>query len=187
MNTKKTTILLSFLLCTIVFFNCKKTTPDVVNEEELITTLIYTLTSTSDTVICKFKDADGDGGNAPVITVSKALSPNILYKGSLELLDESGPTPENINTEIEEEDEAHQFFFKNENPLNITTTYDDLDGNQKPIGLKTNVQTGNASTGKLKITLRHEPNKNGANVAQGDITNAGGETDIEVEFDLTIQ
>jgi hypothetical protein len=184
---KTNTIIAAFMLCTIILFNCKKPKPIIVNEEELITTLTYTLTSTSDTVICKFKDADGDGGNAPVITVSKNLMPNILYKGSLVLLDESGSTPEIINTEIEAEDEAHQFFFLNENALNITTTYDDLDGNQKPIGLKTNVQTGNVSNGKLKITLRHEADKNGANVAQGDITNAGGETDIEVEFYLTIQ
>ncbi len=185
MKTTKTII--AFLLCTIILFNCKKPEPIIVNEEELITTLIYTLSSTSDTVVCKFKDVDGDGGNAPLNTVSKTLTPNILYKGALVLLDESGTTPENINTEIEEEAEAHQFFFQNENALNITTTYDDIDGNQKPIGLKTNVQTGNASTGKLKITLRHAPNKNASNVAQGDLTNAGGETDIEVEFNLNIQ
>jgi hypothetical protein len=35
--------------------------------------------------------------------------------------------------------------------------------------------------------LRHEPNKDALNVASGEITNAGGETDIEVSFPVTIK
>ena len=34
----------------------------------------------------------------------------------------------------------------------------------------------------MTVILRHEPNKAGAGVSDGDITNAGGETDIEVTF-----
>ena len=47
--------------------------------------------------------------------------------------------------------------------------------------------TGAASVGTLKVTLRHEPNKSAAGVVGGDITNAGGETDIEVEFPIVIE
>ncbi|HBK71516.1 MAG TPA: type 1 periplasmic binding fold superfamily protein, partial [Flavobacteriaceae bacterium] len=35
--------------------------------------------------------------------------------------------------------------------------------------------------------LRHEPNKSASGVSDGDITNAGGETDIEVIFNITVQ
>ena len=37
------------------------------------------------------------------------------------------------------------------------------------------------------MTLRHEPAKDASGVAAGDITNAGGETDIEVTFDVTVE
>jgi hypothetical protein len=39
----------------------------------------------------------------------------------------------------------------------------------------------------LKITLRHEPNKKASGVVGGSITNAGGETDIEVSFDVEVK
>jgi hypothetical protein len=65
--------------------------------------------------------------------------------------------------------------------------YGDVDGNGKPLGLQTTVVTGDVSTGTLTITLRHEPDKSAAGVSGGDLTNAGGETDIEVTFDVTVQ
>jgi hypothetical protein len=47
--------------------------------------------------------------------------------------------------------------------------------------------SGAASTGTLGVILRHQLDKNAAGVADGDITNAGGDTDIEVVFPVTIQ
>ena len=61
----------------------------------------------------------------------------------------------------------------------------DADGN--PIGLATTVTTGAASTGEFTVILRHEPMKDAQGVKDGDITNAGGETDIEVNFPVEIQ
>jgi len=62
----------------------------------------------------------------------------------------------------------------------------DADGN--PIGLDFIVTT-DATTGTeaFTITLRHEPSKDAAGVSAGDITNAGGETDVEVTFNVTVQ
>jgi len=37
------------------------------------------------------------------------------------------------------------------------------------------------------VTLRHQPDKGAIGVSDGDITNAGGETDIEVLFDVIIE
>ena len=44
--------------------------------------------------------------------------------------------------------------------------------------------TGSMSnpSASMTVILRHEPDKAGAGVSDGDITNAGGETDIEVTF-----
>jgi hypothetical protein len=49
------------------------------------------------------------------------------------------------------------------------------------------ISTSSAGSGTLTITLRHEPNKDGDNVADGDITNAGGETDVEVTFNIDVE
>ena len=78
-------------------------------------------------------------------------------------------------------------FFDIDSSLNLTTSYKDSDNGGYPIGLKSEFITGGNSQGNLKVTLRHQPDKAGTNVSAGDITNAGGETDIEVNFTVNIQ
>lgn len=187
-SSRKIFSFLFVLFSTLVLFSsCDKDDPEIANEEELITTLTYTLTPESggDAVVLSFTDLDGDGGNAPVL-VGGTLAANTTYVGSIILLNETETPAENITEEVEEEDDEHQFFFSALNGLNATVTYNDTDG-QNPVGLKTKVTTGAASQGKLRVTLRHEPNKSAAGVSEGNIANAGGETDIEVEFDVTVE
>ena len=69
----------------------------------------------------------------------------------------------------------------------ISTSYSDADANNLPIGIQNKVQTGAASEGTFTITLRHEPAKPAEGVSDGDITNAGGETDVEVTLPISIQ
>jgi len=155
------------------------------NQEELITTLQLVLTPTTGSpVTFTFQDLDGDGGNPPVIT-NGTLAANTNYSGAITVSDESQTPAEDITPEVSAEDEDHQFFFA-VSSANLTVVYNDQDANGNPLGLDTTWDTGDASTGNLTITLRHEPNKSGAGVSAGDITNAGGETDIEVNFDVTI-
>jgi len=155
--------------------------------EELITDLVYTLTSTSGEVVTlTFSDPDGDGGNTPTIT-GGTLSANATYAGSIVLTNASVNPAEDITAEVAEEDADHQFFFAASSGLNATVAYGDQDASGNPVGLSSTVTTGDASSGTMTVTLRHEPNKGGSGVASGDITNAGGETDIEVTFDITIQ
>jgi hypothetical protein len=67
-------------------------------------------------------------------------------------------------------------------PLNLTVTITDHDTNtqQYPIGLETKFVTGAASTGWLRIVLRHQPNTK-------DGTYTPGSTDLDVGFNVTIQ
>jgi hypothetical protein len=189
MNKKILTIGLSIFILTI-FSSCDKD-PVVPNEEELITTVSYTLTpvSAGQKVTLTFKDIDGDGGNAPVITYTGELKTGTTYNGELNLLNEAENPAENITSEIEEEDEDHQLFFAVSGGAEgkMIISYDDKDANNQPVGLKTKVSTTGTGTGKLKITLRHLPNKSASGVSAGNITNAGGETDIEVSFDVVIK
>ena len=158
------------------------------NEEELITTLRLTFAeadNAANTYELVFRDLDGEGGNAPVITVD-TLPVELAFNVSVEVLNESLSPAEDISAEIQAEDEAHQFFFL-VSGANLSLTYADADGNGLPVGLVNTAVSDAASAGTLLVTLRHEPNKTGAGVAAGDITNAGGETDLEVSFPVVIQ
>lgn len=176
------------LFHSILLSNCGKSDPEIPNEEELITTLKYTLTPAAggNPVIFSFKDLDGDGGNAPVIATG-ILAANTSYLGNLELLNELTQPVTNITEEIRTEGTAHQFFFRLSGGLISTIQYDDSDTDGRPLGIKTKLSTSSVSAGSLTITLRHEPDKSAQGVANGDITNAGGETDIEITFNVQVQ
>lgn len=180
----KTIKLLSLILITgIIFQSCSNDddNPEPVNEEEVITTLTATLNGGGSTVTMTYQDLDGDGPGAATITVSGPLSAGTTYSGSLDLLNEAESPAESITEEIEEEDEEHQFFFSSTNNVG-TFAYNDTDGDGNPVGLSFTLTTGAATTGSITIILRHEPAKDAAGVSDGDITNAGGETDLSVSF-----
>jgi len=163
--------------------SCKDDDPEIPNEEEVITTLNYTLTGGGSTVTLSFQDLDGDGGDAPTIT-GGTLAANTTYEGSLELLNEI--EGEDITEEIEEEDEEHQFFYQTTGGISVAYDAEDVDADGNPVGLQNVLTTGAAGDGTVTVILRHEPDKNASGVSDGDITNAGGETDIEVTFDVTV-
>ena len=185
MQLSRTALL--FLLLGLLAIGCDSDDPPTDTEEEVITTLNYTLTPAAGgaSVTMTFSDLDGDGGNDPVIT-GGTLSANTIYNGSMELLNESESPTEDITEEIEEADAEHQFFFSTNIP-GLVVGYADFDAANLPVGLSTTVATGPSGTGNLTVTLRHEPDKSAAGVATGDIANAGGETDIEVTFDVNVQ
>ena len=104
MKLKK--LLILSIIGFISFSSCKKddpVTPVIPNEEELITTLNYTLTNafdSTDVVTLTFVDLDGDGGTAPTIT-GGSLNANKTYNGTMELLDETDPADvEDITEEV---------------------------------------------------------------------------------------
>ncbi len=174
-------------LTALTFQNCDPD-PDPEEPQELITNLSYTLTPSSGgaAVVMTFSDIDGDGGDAPIIT-GGTLAVGTTYTGVIELSDESKTPVESITEEIDEEADEHQFFFSATNAT-VSVSYDDTDSMGNPVGLSTTLVTGtDPASGSLTITLRHEPNKSADGVASGDITNAGGETDIEVSFPIDVQ
>ncbi len=187
MNTKN--VLTGLFGLSLLFTGCKeKEDPVIPNEEELITTLIYTLISQNpiDTVVMRFQDLDGEGGNPPII-IGGALLANSTYNATVELLNEQENPAEDITQEVIAEAEDHQFFFTTEGGLEATVDYGDTDMDGNPLGVVTQITTGMVSNGQLRVILRHEPDKNADGVSDGDITNAGGETDIEVVFNVDIQ
>ncbi len=178
---------IAFLLAlSLTFTACDDDDPEVVNEEEVITTVNVTLTPQGGgtAVVLTYFDSDGDGLNA--VINGGTLMANTPYAGSIEVLDETDPNDvEDITEEIEEEDDEHQFFYAFTNNI-ATATYNDMDGNGNPVGLAFTLTTDNAGTGDFTLTLKHEPMKSAAGVSGGDPTNAGGETDVSITFPITV-
>ena len=183
----KTVKLLSLsVLTALSFTSCTDNddTPDLVNEEEVITTLIVTLTPDNDSEIITLQtqDLDGDGPNMPEVTVSGNLAADTIYEASIVLLNETESPAEDITEEVEEESDEHQFFYTIGTGLDATTEYTNFDTNGDPLGTTFTLTTGAASSGALTFTLRHEPTK-----PNTDIEEAGGETDISATFSLIIE
>lgn len=189
MRNKQWLLALSFAAILFTSFGCDDDGPEIVDEPEIITNLTFTFTPVSGgpAVTLDFEDLDGDGGMAPTQTVSGNLTANTVYNGSMTLFNRAVNPAEDIGEEIAEEDDEHQFFFATSNGLDLSFAYTDMDDDGNPIGLTTEFNAGAASSGGFQIILLHEPVKDAPGVAQGDITNADGETDIEVVFDLEIQ
>lgn len=183
------------LLAILTFSSCSNDDDNPappVNEEELITTVtaIYTPVGGGTAVTLQYKDLDGEGANPPVITVSSPFEKNKTYNGAVTFKNELANPAEDITPEILEEGVDHQLFYQKTgtlNPFTYGTASSNFDKNGKPIGLQSVFATTGAASGNLTITLRHTPNKSGANVSAGDITNAAGSTDAEVSFSISVQ
>lgn len=165
------------------------TTAIPVNEQEAISTIKATFVPVGGgtTVTLTSRDLDGDGPNPPVNTVSGPFAAGVSYTGTMQFLNELAGTVEDVTMEISEEGDHHQLFFVQTGGNLGTFVYNDADEDGKPIGLSfTYNASAAAATGQLQIVLIHHPNKNAAGVAQGDITNAGGATDAEVTFSVSV-
>lgn len=180
------TLQLSVLAITALFISSCSSDDDapvLINEDEVITTVMaeFTPQGGGTTVTLTSRDLDGDGPNAPVVTVSGPFMAGTVYNGAVTFLNELASPAENITQEVQEEGTEHQVFIQQAGLG--TVTYADQDANGNPIGVAfTFTAAQQPATGIMTITLRHEPNKTAEGVAGGDITNAGGSTDAEVTF-----
>jgi hypothetical protein len=185
MKSNKHQFLLLFVIASLSLFitSCEKDPKPIdepTNEGELITTVKIELTDSATGTLFRtfyFKDLDGEGGNAPSQFDTIKVNGNSTYLCKIFLLDESKNPAEDITEEIKEEADEHLFVFESSNQkikVNIT----DKDKKNLPLGLESKWKTLNDLDGKLKITLKHQPNgiKNGSALL--------GETDVEVNFNV---
>lgn len=170
--------ILAALLLTIAFVSCKK---DKETEQELITTVVVHLTATDGSFEQEFEwdDRDGDGGAAPVID-EIILPAGKTYNCHVHFYDRSKTPEEDITEEVEAENTEHLLVYS-VSGANLTITATDTDDNGKPLRLKTAWTTGAASNGTVKVTLRHEPDKDAAN------PDTTGDVDAEAEFVVKVQ
>lgn len=183
---KKQILLFPLLLIAFVFTGCSddNNDPAPVNEEEVITTMTVSLTPAGGgtAITLKKTDLDGDGPNAPVYSVSGNLVAGTTYSGVIKVENETETPADNITEEVLEEADEHQFFFTSGGGLDVTTTYADTDDNGNYLGVEFNLTANTASMGTLTVTLRHEPTKPNTG-----LEDAGGETDIQATFNITVE
>ena len=191
MNSMKNRIMFT-LAATIVFSltSCDSndddgTMPELINQEEVITTVQLSLRSVVDgtSVIYSSVDADGDGPNEPVITNTGFLAPDTDYTGSVTFLNETVSPAEDITEEVEEEADEHQVFYTPNSTLLVTVAPSNFDSDNNVLGTQFTLRTGISSLGTLTVTLRHEPVKPN----NGTLDSAGGETDVQVIFPVMVQ
>jgi hypothetical protein len=175
---------LILLAAPFLFTACKKDKdPAPADENEVITTVTYTLTPVGGgtPVAVTFRDPDGDQGSQQPTIGTLTLAANTAYTGALTVLDETKSPVENTTAEILEKSDEHLFVYT-VNPAGLLTiARTDRDKNNIEVGLATSVQTQTtAGTGVLNIVLRHQPGtKNG--------TATPGSSDVDVTFPVVVQ
>lgn len=176
-------LIIIFTLIQCIISSCSKD-PHSHNDQESINKITVALVSANHSAMFSFEDKDGDGGLSPILKAD-SLETNQTYTATINVFKFENNAWIETTEEILREGIDHQFFFAS-TTNGLETTYTDLDANGRPIGLKNTWITKAAATGKLKLTLLHGPNKSAIGAATGDKTNAGGETDVEIEWDVKI-
>ena len=191
-NTKFYTVLRIYIFLFLAFAqiasSCGSDDEEMPQEERrVITDVEFTLGTSGGNpeVVMKYSDPDGVGGNDPIIT-GGTLVANAIYFGSLELSNAISNPPIDVDEEINLAKEDHQFFFTISG-IDLTINYADADGDGNPIGLFSALQTKGPGSGSITISLQRGLNKFGTGVKEGMIANAGGTTDIQVNFPIEIQ
>lgn len=178
-----------FLGSAILWMACSNDDiPKQVNEEEVITevSLIFTDesgTSTAYTYIDpKYREESYED---PIIYLESDKN----YTVNTAFYDKSNPEePEDITQEVMEEKNDHFVEYRfHAIDINITRIDEEesTDDDGIKIGVYTEWETGETSEGSVQQTLIHQPETKNTENPNGNHT--GGETDVEVVFDVIIE
>ena len=110
------------------------------------------------------------------------LKKNSTYTCNIVILDETKTPPDTVSNVIKQRENIHLFVFFPSANLMLTDSITDRDTNIPPLpfGLQSQIKTAAASSGSLRVVLRHQPNvKNG--------TYAPGSTDLDVTYPVNIK
>ena len=197
-NIFKLNYLLYAVLTLFIFTACEEdeAAPEEENEVEVFTDvkLVFTPTVGGAAVEAAAQDPDGAGVQELQVLGAINLAANTDYLLSMMIENCLEDPCEDMNEEIAEEAEEHQFFFAFTNDAftspagngNMDNASDPInyigyDGNNNPVGLNTNWTTGSASTGTFTVQLQHQPDVKTATSGSTD-----GDTDFALNFNLNI-
>ena len=164
----------------ISLFNaCSKEDPEIVEEQELITTVVLTLSTSegsNQTVRWTL-----DSSETPTLSIQA----NQEYEVAVSFLDESDlDNPEDITEEVREEAEEHQVFYEFSG-VDVSYTSgqgDTLDSENNPLYINSLWSASASGSGTVTVYLIHEP----VSKTSTDRNGYGGETDVQVDFPIVI-
>ena len=190
---KKQILLLPILILALVFTGCSDDDPAPVIEQEVITTVVVTLTGTDGTdYVMRWEDPDYAVGEIMPGYSGDESIPEGAYTGDIQLYNNTLPEDDEeytVTNEILEEGEGgdidHQFFFSALGGLVVDSVeYEDSDFEGNPIGQQFSM-VAVSGMGELGVLLIHEPQKDEDGMSDG-IWNGVGEEDIDLQFPLTV-
>jgi hypothetical protein len=167
------------LFSTLFIISCSKDTPEVVEEQELITTVELEFRAADETTQTIRWQVDQTNNQ----TVS--LKANTAYEVSISFFDESDPADvEDITEEVREEADEHQVFYEFSN---VSVSYtsgdlDTLDSEGNPVFIHSIWNASATGSGIIRAYLIHEPTTKSSTNRDG----FGGETDVAVDIPITI-
>jgi hypothetical protein len=201
----KSLILLLFTGTLIFLSSCNDDDPEPENIPELVTkaTLKFTPAGGGSVVTVTATDPDGEGVQDISVDGPINLTKGTQYTLSLELINGLySPVDDdyNITTEVEEEGDEHQFFFRfsegvysspagtgnikdNTSSLAGSINYLDEDDNGLPIGISTSWTSAPVATSAktFRVILKHQPD-----IKSSTSTSLDGESDLDITFALNV-
>lgn len=163
-----------------ISISCTKEAPELVDEQELITTVRLAIKGPNNSLQVVEWKMDNSNTN------SIQLTPETEYEVTISIWDESDPLYiENITDEVKLEADEHQFFyeFSGVNVVLKTATTDVLDSQNNPLYVVSSWNTGAKGQGTVQVFLIHDPTTKTSTNRAG----FGGATDVQVSFDIRIE
>lgn len=191
---------LTAILAVGLMSSCDDDDPEREDAPELVTkvTLRFTPIGGGTAITATATDPDGRGIQNLTTDGPITLAANTNYQLTVEMVNELlSPSHDDydVSDEVRDDGDEHMFFYAWTNGLftdpagdgNIDNradevAYNDEDERGRPIGLRTLWTTAEASTGKFRILLKHQPG-----IKSDTSTSSMGETDLDIEFDIEIQ
>jgi hypothetical protein len=154
-------------------------------ESEVISRVTLTLTpSSGGTALTAYiDDSDGNGPTAPSAQVGTlALTRGVTYTGTVKFENRLANPVQDITKEVEEEANEHRVFYT-VTATGVTVTTTDVDGQNRPLGLRfSKVVSNTATAGTLRVVLCHYGNT----AKQAAATTCTGDTDVSQLFTFTV-
>lgn len=154
-------------------------------ESEVISRVSLTLTPSNGgaALTTYIDDSDGKGPTAPSAQVAiPALVRGVTYTGTVKFENRLKTPAEDITTEVQAEANEHRVFFT-VTGTGVTVTTTDVDGQNRPLGLRFSKAVGaTATAGSTRVVLCHY----GSSAKVATATSCTGDTDVDLTFAYTI-
>jgi hypothetical protein len=184
MERKKIILLTSIITLLIFWTACNKkeqaVAPPLPGNEPLTTVVLKAINTNdaTDTPSASWIQLDPTGTIPPDTSHAILnLKKNATYSATVQFLD----SLDNITSEISDRANYHLICFDVPSGLNLTVQRTDHDNNNPPleVGLFDKFTTGNTSSGRMEVTLHHQPNVKDGTCSPGSI-------DADVTYTINI-